>query len=80
MRNIELKDAKANLSTILDDAVRGTPSVIMRHGKPEAVILSYEEWERLSKVPSFGRVLMSAPLGELDLPLRSRAPLRNAGR
>ena len=77
MRSIGLKDAKANLATIVDDAVRGSPSVITRHGKREVVLLSYEEWERLSKVPSFGRLLMSAPLGEDDVPLRSKAPLRN---
>jgi prevent-host-death family protein len=78
MRKIQLKDAKAKLSTVIDDAVRGKPSVITRHGKREAVLLSYEEWERLSKVPSFGRLLMSAPLGD-DVPPRSRAPLRDAG-
>jgi antitoxin Phd len=70
--------SKARLSTILDDAVRGRPSVITRRGKREAVLLSYEEWEQVSKVPSFGRLLMSAPLGDGDVPLRSRAPLRDA--
>ena len=53
--------------------------MITRHGKREAVLLSYEEWGRLSKAPSFGRLLMSAPLGEDEVPLRSRAPLRDAG-
>lgn len=79
MRKIQLKDAKAKLSTVVDDAVRGKPSIITRHGKREAVLLSYEEWERLSGVPSFGRLLMSAPLGEDDVPHRSPAPLRDAG-
>ena len=79
MRKIQLKDAKAKLSTVVDDAVRGKPSIITRHGKREAVLLSYEEWERLSGVPSFGRLLMSAPLGEDDVPHRSSAPLRDAG-
>ncbi len=77
MRKIQLKDAKAKLSTVVDEAVRGKPSIITRHGKREAVLLSYEEWERLSQVPSFGRLLMSAPLDEDDLPVRSRAPLRD---
>jgi antitoxin Phd len=79
MREIQLKDAKAKLSAVVDDAVRGKPSVITRHGKREAVLLSFEEWERLSRVPSFGRLLMSAPLGENDVPIRSGAPLRNTG-
>ncbi|MFO1399681.1 MAG: type II toxin-antitoxin system Phd/YefM family antitoxin [Steroidobacteraceae bacterium] len=79
MRKIQLKDAKARFSTVVDDAVRGKPSVITRHGKREAVLLSYEEWLRLSQIPSFGRLLMSAPLGKDDVPRRSGAPLRDTG-
>lgn len=79
MRKIQLKDAKANLSAVVDRATRGKPSVITRHGKPEAVVLGMAEWERLSRVPSFGRLLMSAPLESGNLPARNRAPLRNAG-
>jgi antitoxin Phd len=77
MKKIQLKDAKAKLSTVVDDAVRGKPSIITRHGKREAVLVSYEEWERLSQVPSFGRLLMAAPLGADDLPARSDAALRD---
>ena len=77
MKKIQLKDAKAKLSTVIDDAVRGKPSIITRHGKREAVLISYEEWERLSQVPSFGRLLMAAPLGSDDLPVRSNAALRD---
>jgi hypothetical protein len=39
-------------------------------GRPEAVILSFEEWQSLSQVPSFGRLLMAAPLTPDDLPAR----------
>ncbi|KJV09295.1 prevent-host-death protein [Elstera litoralis] len=77
MRQIQLRDAKANLSAVVDDAARGEPSVITRHGKPEAVILGFDEWQRLSNVPSFARLLMSAPLGPGDLPERDSAPLRD---
>lgn len=79
MRKIQLKDAKARFSTVVDDAVRGKPSVITRHGRREAVLLSYEEFERLSRVPSFGRLLMSAPLAGDELPARSQAPTRDPG-
>ena len=79
MRKIQLKDAKAKLSTVVDEAVRGKPSIITRHGKREAVLLSYEEWERLSQVPSFGRLLMAAPFVEDDMAVRSNAPARDAG-
>jgi prevent-host-death family protein len=78
MRKVQLKDAKARLSAVVDEATRGKPSVITRHGKAEAVVLGYADWERLSRVPSFGRLLMSAPLERGDLPPRDRAPLRDA--
>jgi prevent-host-death family protein len=78
MRKIQLKDAKASLSAVVDQATRGKPSVITRHGKPEAVVLGFADWERLSRVPSFGRLLMSAPLDSADLPKRSRTPMRDA--
>jgi prevent-host-death family protein len=76
MREIPLKDAKATLSAVIDDAVRGEASIITRHGRPEAVVLGFEEWRRLSSVPSFGRLLMAAPIEPGDLPERDRSPLR----
>lgn len=78
MREIQLREAKATLSAVVDDAARGEPSVITRHGRPEAVIVGMAEWERLNRVPSFGYLLMSAPLEEGDLPERSQKPLRDA--
>ena len=79
MRKIQLKDAKANLSAVVDQATRGNPSVITRHGKPEAVVLGFADWERLSRIPSFGRLLMSAPLETGDLPDRNPSPMRDTG-
>jgi antitoxin Phd len=76
MREIQLRDAKARLSAMVDEALRGKPAVITRHGKRQAVLLSYAEWERLSSVPSFGRLLMAAPLSPDDLPRRDRRGLR----
>ena len=79
MREIQLRDAKASLSAVVDDAVRGEPAIITRHGKPEAVVLSFVEWQRLSHVPSFGQLLMAAPLDAGDLPPRNSSPLRDSG-
>ena len=76
MRKIQLRDAKASLSAVVDNAMRGKPSVITRHGKRQAVVVSYEEWERLAHVPSFGRLLMALP-SELG-GTRDDAPLRDA--
>jgi prevent-host-death family protein len=71
MRKISLRDAKANLSAVVDQATRGKASVIVRRGKPEAVVLGFADWERLFNVPSFGRLLMSAPLEPGDLAERN---------
>jgi prevent-host-death family protein len=79
MRQIQLRDAKATLSSVVDEAVSGRPSIITRHGKPEAVIVGFAEWERMAHVPSFGRLLMSAPIEDGDLPERDAAALRDAG-
>jgi antitoxin Phd len=78
MREIQLRDAKASLSAVVDEAMHGKPAVITRHGKRQAVVIGYEEWERLSAVPSFGRLLMAAPVAAEDLPARSKSPLRKS--
>ena len=79
MQEIQLREAKATLSAVIDGVRRGEPAVITRHGRREAVVVSFEEWERLSRVPSFGRLLMAAPLDEGDLAPRDPAPLRDSG-
>ena len=77
MRELQLREAKAGLSAVVDHAMHGEPSVITRHGKPAAVVLGYEEWKRLSRVPSFARLLLSMPVDADDLPERDRTPLRD---
>jgi antitoxin Phd len=79
MREIQLRDAKASLSAVVDEAMRGKPAVITRHGKRQAVVVGYEDWQRLSTVPSFGRLLMAAPLTVEELPGRNKSPLRKSG-
>lgn len=78
MRQIPLREAKARLSAVVDEAVRGEPVVIARRGMPAAVVLGYREWERLARVLSFGRLLMAAPLAAGDLPDRDPSPPRDA--
>lgn len=79
MREIGLREAKASLSALVDDVQDGQPSIITRHGRPQAVLISFAEWQRLSQVPSFGLLLMSAPLDEGDLVGRDGSPLRPLG-
>ena len=53
---------------VVDEAMQGRPAVITRHGKRQAVVVSHDEWERLSHVPTFGRLLMATPPAADDLP------------
>ncbi|WP_018391523.1 type II toxin-antitoxin system Phd/YefM family antitoxin [Ancylobacter sp. FA202] len=77
MREIQLKDAKASLSAVIDQAIQGHPAVITRHGRKQAVVLSFEDYEKLANVPSFGRLLASFPGDEADIPQRSSKPARS---
>jgi antitoxin Phd len=78
MREMQLRDAKAALSSVVEQAVQGEPSVITRRGKPAAVVLGYDEWQRLSRIPSFGRLLMALPLEDEHLLERDQTPLPDA--
>lgn len=77
MREIQLKDAKATLSAVVDQALRGQPAVITRHGRKEAVVLSFDEYKKLTHIPSFGRLLASFPGEEGDFASRSGKPARD---
>lgn len=82
MKELQLRDAKATLSAVVDQAVAGEPTVITRHGRKEAVLLSFEEWQRISRVPDFADLLLVFPGDDEDLPVRSGKParaLRDAG-
>ena len=78
MREVQLREAKARLSALVDRAARGEAAIITRHGKPRAVILGIDEWNRLRKVPSFGRLLLASELEDEDLPSRDTTPPRDA--
>lgn len=76
MREIQFKEAKATLSAVVDQAVSGNPAIITRHGKREAVVLSYDEYQKLAHVPSFGQLLSAFPGEEGDISPRSKTPSR----
>lgn len=78
MREVQLREAKAKLSALVEGAAEGETSIITRHGKPRAVLLGIQEWSRLRNVPSFGRLLLSAPLEDGDLAPRDISPPRDA--
>jgi len=77
MREIQLREAKAKLSALVEGAALGETAVITRRGQPRAVILGIDEWNRLRNVPSFGRLLVASGLDDDDLPSRDAIPLRD---
>jgi len=79
MREMQLREVKAKLSAVVDAAEHGEGSIITRHGKPAAVVISFEEWKRLAKKPSFGELLAMCPLQDGDLPERDQSPPRDIG-
>jgi len=48
MKSMSAKEAKNGFGLLLDTA-RAEPVVIEKHGRPVVVVLSTEEYERLSK-------------------------------
>jgi len=47
MESIQIRDAKAKFSALIDAAERGRPTIITRHGRPAAVVVPVEDARRL---------------------------------
>ncbi|MCK1362128.1 type II toxin-antitoxin system Phd/YefM family antitoxin [Bradyrhizobium sp. 199] len=64
-----LANAKARLSEVIDRAQAG-PQVITRHGKPNAVVVSAEEWARKTvRKGTLAEFLLASPLRGTDFEL-----------
>ncbi|WP_298245396.1 type II toxin-antitoxin system Phd/YefM family antitoxin [uncultured Bradyrhizobium sp.] len=64
-----LANAKARLSEVIDRAQAG-PQVITRHGKPNAVVVSAEEWARkTARRGTLAEFLLASPLRGAELEL-----------
>lgn len=77
MSSLQLREAKASLSEVVDAAERGEPTMITRHGKPAAVVVSVEDANRLyPDRRTLLDVLMEMPEDlpppSADSPLRAR--------
>jgi antitoxin Phd len=76
MKTIQLREAKATLSALVDAAEKGEPTVITRHGRPAAMLVPIDMGERLGAPdrPSLADFLLSIPAGiEVE---RDATPLR----
>ncbi len=78
MRSIQIRDAKAKFSALIEAAEQGRPTTITRHGRPAAVVVPVEDARRLypDDRPSLAELLLSFPGG--DAFDRDHTPLRVA--
>ena len=79
MRTVQLRDAKARLSELVDAASKGEPVTITRHGNEVAMVVPVEAGRRLfpeeKPKKSLVDLLMEFPGGEdLDLERDRRPP------
>lgn len=64
-----LANAKARLSEVIDRAQSG-PQIITRHGRPDAVVVSAEEWAKKTvRKGTLAEFLLASPLRAADLDL-----------
>jgi len=78
MQNWQVQEAKQRFSELVQRALDDGPQLVTRHGKPAVVVLSADEFERLSHQrsrPDFKEFLKSAPdFSVLDLRRRKDLP------
>ncbi len=65
----QLQEAKAKLSNAIDRAIAGGPQRITRHGRPAAVLVSEDDFVRLTgrKAQPLAAFLAGSELGDLEL-------------
>ncbi len=76
MKRLQVREAKASFSALVEAAERGEPTTITRHGKPAAVVVPVEAARQLYPEPNFADFLLSFP-GPLETE-RDATPLHPA--
>lgn len=79
MKTWPLQDAKAHLSELVKKASSGTPQEITLRGKPAVVVLSMQQYKKLSQPKQkLTRFLKQSPLAGIDIELeRDKNPMRD---
>ena len=79
MTKWQLQEAKSRFSELIDDTLEKGPQVVTRRGIDTAVIVSIEEWRKLTKErrQTWKDVLLGAgPRFEIPLPKRGMSKSR----
>ncbi len=76
MKSVQIRDAKAKLSALIEAAEHGRPTTITRHGRPAAVLVPIADAKRIypDKRPNFADLLLAIP-GDFEFE-RDRTPMR----
>ena len=73
-RQWQLQEAKNRLSQVLESALHDGPQTITLRGKPAAVVVSFEEFSKLTQPRiSLSQFFRQSPLHDVELDL-SRSP------
>lgn len=75
-REWQLQEAKNRLSQVVDLAMNAGPQTITLRGKPSAVVVSFDEYRRLTQ-PRTGlsQFFLQSPLHDVELDLSRSADL-----
>jgi prevent-host-death family protein len=82
MRSMPMHEAEAALADIVDSAARREATVITRRGQPVAVVVGFDEWQRLTAARRPLADLLLSFLGDAELrrdPTTARDPLQEPG-
>lgn len=64
----QLQDAKNRLSEVVNTSLTKGPQIISRRGHNTAVLISYEEYQKLTKpTKNLKQLLLNSGFNELDL-------------
>lgn len=63
MKTVQLRDAKAGFSAIVESAEKGEPTIVTKHGKPAVMVVPFADGQRLypGNRPSFADLLLAVP-------------------
>ena len=79
MQSWPVQDAKARFSKFLETCLTEGPQMVTRRGQEAVVILSANDYRRMSGTPSLLNLLFNAPRGEPLEIVRSQEPIRDIG-
>lgn len=70
MKHWQLQEAKAKLSQLVRNVMKESACAITIHGKPEVVVISKQEYDRLTKPrESFYELIRKSPFVGVELDL-----------